>query len=387
MKIVMLTPFFMPHTGGTEKYVRDVATELSHRGHTLRIITTDLPKGKRPRQETLDGLEVIRLPAVDVLYLPIVRSLPFSLFEGFDLIHSHGPAFHFTARAIAYGKVPHVVTFHCDTTVSGRLFRVTVPGWVTTLFENLANRYIERVLPGVDAIITTTRSYAETSPVVSRFQYNPIPIGIHTKPWDDVRNAFTAEEGKRNPHRILFVGRLAANKGVEILVDALARIRRTVPQATLTIAGEGEEKERIIAQIEKLGLTSAVEWLGTMSFKDLVQLYSTSAVFVLPSINRLEAFGIVQLEAMTCGTPVVASDLPGVNGVMDVGKTGLLFPIGNSEALAQTLLGLLQNPARIESMGRAARELIERKYGWKTIIDNIEGIYQKAIQNFQKKIK
>lgn len=387
MKIVMLTPFFMPHTGGTEKYVRDVATELSHRGHTLRIVTTDLPKGKRPQRETLDGMEVIRLPAVDVFYLPVVRSLPFSLFEGFDLIHSHGPAFHFTSRAIAYGKAPHVVTFHCDTTVSGRYFGTTVPGWFTALFENLANRYIAGILPGVDAIITTTRSYAETSPVVSRFPYNPIPIGIHTKPWDDVRNAFTPEEGKRHSKRILFVGRLAANKGVEILVEALAEIRRTIPDATLTIAGEGEEKARIISQIEKLGLTKAVEWLGTMSFKELVQLYSTSAVFVLPSINRLEAYGIVQLEAMACGTPVVASDIPGVNGVMDVGKTGLLFPKGDARALAKTLTDLLRNSSRIENMGRAARELIEKKYGWGTIVESILGVYQKAIENFKKKTK
>ena len=331
----------------------------------------------------MDGIDVIRLPAFDIFYLPMITGIPRDLLAGFDLIHSHGPAFNLTARAIKFGQLPHVVTFHCDTTISGRFWNIPIPRWFTVLFENLINRYVQKQLPCVNAIITTTRSYAETSPVVSRLAFRPIPIGIDTKPWDDALASLSPEEKKRDPHRILFVGRLAANKGLEILIDALVKVKKTLPKANLIISGEGEEKLRVVAQVKKENLADSVTFLGKMSFKELVQLYATPAVFVLPSINRLEAYGIVQLEAMTCGTPVIASNIPGVNGVMEEGKSGYLFPNGDSDTLAEKLMRILGKPDRIDQMGRAGRTLIETKYGWKTIVDEIERVYRGAIEKFR----
>jgi len=118
--------------------------------------------------------------------------------------------------------------------------------------------------------------------------------------------------------------------------------------------------------------------LGTATFEKLVELYYTSIAYVFPSINRLEAFGIVQLEAMANYTAVIASDIPGPNAVMEVGKSGLLVPKQDPHALAVAINSLLADPKHAREMGKHGRELVEKKYDWGVIADRIVEIYKEA---------
>jgi glycosyltransferase involved in cell wall biosynthesis len=145
------------------------------------------------------------------------------------------------------------------------------------------------------------------------------------------------------------------------------------------MCGEGEEKSSIVNQIKELGLENAITFYGTVDLANLAKLYATSSVFVLPSINRLEAFGIVQLEAMACYTPVVAADIPGVNSVMDIGKSGLLVPKQDPDAISSAVLKIISDPNMVKSMGARGRELVETKYDWPIISKEIEAVYKKAI--------
>ena len=163
------------------------------------------------------------------------------------------------------------------------------------------------------------------------------------------------------------------------LVSAMPKILEALPDSKLVICGEGEEKPSIESQIKGLGLEGSITFYGTVNLDTLAMLYATSSVFVLPSINRLEAFGIVQLEAMACYTPVVASDIPGVNSVMDIGKSGLLTPIQNPDAIASAVIKILKDPELLKSMGARGRHLVETKYDWPIISKEVELVYQKAI--------
>lgn len=386
MKIAMLVPYFFPHFGGTEKYVKDLSMELAARGHDVTIISNNVPReAGAPKEELMDGIKIKRLDAMNFVYLPVSFQFRLKMLDGFDIVHTHCPSFGFTRAVRNRLKVPHVVTYHCDTTVSEKFFGVKMPKFLIRAVEAMTNAYARMILPKVDAIITTTESYASTSPVMKNFPHHSVPIGLHYELFDESMKKQGITEEKRDTKKVLFLGRLAANKGIDYLVHAIPLILKEVPDAKFVICGDGEEKPHVEAYIDKVGVRSHIEFLGKVDLNKMVELYSTSAVFAFPSINRLEAFGIVQLEAMACSTPVVASNIPGVNNVMDPDKSGFIVEPRDTEALAAALVKILKDPGMARKMGIRGRQLLEEKYNWKTIGDKIEAIYKAVIE--RKKAK
>ena len=383
MKIVMLSPYFYPHTGGTEKYVRDLSTALIQEGHEVTVITNNLPKSKNaPAQETLpEGIKVIRLDAVDLFsYLPTsFGQFNLKMLDGFDIVHVHVPAFSFLRSVAGKIKQPLVVTYHCDVTVSEKYFGVPVPSWSVPIFEGSNNVYARALLSKADAVYNTTETYAQTSPVMKHVPHRVFPIGIFSKNIDDIQKKLNLTPDKKNPRQILFLGRLAGNKGCDYLVKAMPKVLEKFPDTKLIICGDGEEKAHILDLVTQFGIGPAITFLGTATFDKLVELYYTSIAYIFPSINRLEAFGIVQLEAMANYTAVVASDIPGPNAVMDVDQSGLLVPKQDPEALANAIIKILADPEKAKAMGKRGRELVETKYNWKTIVQQVTGLYQEVL--------
>jgi len=381
MKILMLTPYFYPHTGGTEKYVKDLSIQLVKNGHDVTVIACNVPRAKKAKkEEVIDGVKIIRLSAFDFLYyLPVTWAFRKKMVEGYDVVHIHCPPHSFVRTLAGKVKVPVVATFHCDVTITGQFFNVPIPGFITHGFEALMDWYARLFMSKVEEVISTSVSYGSTSPVIKNLKYNAIPIGVYHDKLDESVKKQGIDPFKDKKKQILFLGRLAANKGVNYLVEAMPKILAAHPDAKLVICGEGEEKASIVSLIKKLGLEGSITFYGTVNLDTLSALYTTSSVFVLPSINRLEAFGIVQLEAMACYTPVVASDIPGVNSVMDIGKSGLLVPKQKPDAISDAVNKILSSPELIKSMGARGRHLVETKYDWPIISKEIEGVYRKAI--------
>lgn len=384
MKIVMLSPYFYPHTGGTEKYVRDLATALIQGGHEVTVITNNLPRLKNaPARETLpEGTKVIRLDAIDLFYyLPVsIGQFRLEMLKGYDIVHVHVPAVSFLRSVV--GKIPQpiVVTYHCDVTVSEKYFGFPVPRWVVPVVEGIADAYARMLLSRADAIYTTTETYAKTSPVMKDIPHRVIPIGIFYDKIDEMQKKLGLTLDKKKKNQILFLGRLAGNKGCDYLVSAMPRILERFPDTKLIICGEGEEKRHIESRIRKYGIEKSVEMIGVVDFAKLVELFYTSLIYVFPSINRLEAFGIVQLEAMANYTAVVASDIPGPNEVMDVGRSGVLVPKQDPQAIADAVIALLADPERAIEMGKAGRRLVETKYDWKVIVEQVVALYHEALE-------
>lgn len=381
MKILMLSPYFYPHTGGTEKYVKDLSIQLVKLGHEVTVISNNVPIAKKaPKEEIIQGVKIIRMPAIDTFYLPISMPFDLKLTKGYDIIHCHAPAFSYVRSVAGKLKIPVIVTYHCDTVIFDKIMGIPVPNFIKKAFEGIMNSYARMWLPKVDGILATSESYASGSPVLKDFPHYVAPIGVHYENFDKIIEKLKLSEKTKVKNQILFVGRLAANKGVEYLIRAVPLVIEKFPDAQFILAGEGEEKPHLQTLIKAFKVEKNIKFYGVLTFEKLVELYTNSLIFVLPSINPLEAFGIVQLEAMACRTACVISNIRGVNSVMEVGKSGYLVEKQNPNDLAEKICLLLENPAKAIEMGKRGRKLCEEKYNWEKIARRIVEIYNELIK-------
>jgi glycosyltransferase involved in cell wall biosynthesis len=175
---------------------------------------------------------------------------------------------------------------------------------------------------------------------------------------------------------VLFVGRLVAFKGVFVLLDAFKQVARAIPEATLSIAGDGEMREELEGIVRREGLDESVRFLGHVPARDMAGIYARANVIVMPALVP-ESFGMVGVEAMSAGRPVVVSDVGGVREWLDDGVNGLLVAPGESSEVAAALIELLNDPARMEQMGLAAHQSVQR-FSLDLHVDRLEEILEGA---------
>ena len=169
--------------------------------------------------------------------------------------------------------------------------------------------------------------------------------------------------GKKSKHpSILYVGRLTTAKSIHILLNAFVQIKKDISNATLTIAGDGPNRQKLEKLSTKLGLTNKVTFLGKVSESEKIKLYQESWVFVNPSL--LEGWGITTIEANACGTPVIASNVAGLRDAVVDGKTGILVPYGSSHAISIAISSLLNNKRLRISLSHGALEW-SKKFEWR----------------------
>ncbi|HET6362654.1 MAG TPA: glycosyltransferase family 4 protein [Gemmatimonadota bacterium] len=220
------------------------------------------------------------------------------------------------------------------------------------------------------AISESTRAmiapYAEGRPVAV------IPYGV---PLPEHDPGLRAEPSR--PPRILFVGRLVARKGVDRLLDALARIADR--EWRLEIVGFGPERDPLERRAVELGLSHRVEFLGRISNQDLVAAYRRATCFVLPATlderADTEGLGVVLLEAMSYGVPVVATRRGGIVDIVEDGRTGILVEDEPAE-LARGVASILDDPERGRALGNAGRTSVRERFGWDSIVDRLDAVYR-----------
>lgn len=182
----------------------------------------------------------------------------------------------------------------------------------------------------------------------------------------DMANVFIPDESTvRRDDELLFVGRLVASKGVDILVGAMPTILARCPGAALTIVGDGPEKARLEALVKTLGIAGRVNFIGAVANPALPALYRRAAIFVSPS--KEEGFGLTLVEALACGCAVIAADLPALRDIVIDGETGLMVIPGDSMAIAHAALSLLGDTALCQAFGRAGREFVLKRFDWEIV--------------------
>ncbi|MEM4728683.1 MAG: glycosyltransferase family 4 protein [Thermoplasmata archaeon] len=373
VRIALASPYFHPHIGGVESHVRSLAARLLRRGHEVCVFTSMYES--LPADEMVDGIPVRRVRMRALLFqTPMTPALvPELLKERWDIIHSHSPpplTSYYAAKASKRSRIPLILTYHCDPELPSPLGRL-----VSSVYQRTLLRY---TLKRAARILVYTESYAATSVALWKYPTVCIPTGLEVEAFGPhvdgswVRRKHGAE-GKR---MILFVGRMMEHKGIPTLLQALPLLP---PDTLVLLVGPGEPPAAWRARAERLGVGKRVLFAGRVADSELPAYYAACDVLVLPSVSRLEAFGLVLVEAMASGRPVVASDLPGVREVFTPGETGFLFEPFNSRDLAEKLGRILSDDELRRRMGERARELARERYSWDVIGERIEGVYRDVL--------
>ncbi len=370
MRVVQVCPYFYPHVGGVESHVMDFSLELQNRGHEITVVTSC--HDPLPLREQVHGIEVLRSRVLMTLFRsPVTPAMERELGQlPADLYHAHSPppvTSYYAARASKRMRIPLAVTYHCDLEMPAPLGPV-----VTGLYRRTLEAYTMNQASGV---IATTHTYAATSRSLWKLEPVVIPNAVDTSRFNpsvsgsDVRQKYGIAEG--DP-LTLFVGRLVPHKGIEYLLQAAQHV-----DARLLVAGSGDYAARLKMLASNLELGEKVIFVGRVPSQQLPAYYAAADLLVLPSISRLEAFGIAALEAMACGKPVVVSDVPGIREVIDDGVEGFLADPMNPEDLANKMSELLRNPDKSRAMGSRGRRKVEETFAVKRVVDRLERFYDK----------
>ena len=358
--------FYPPTTGGIEQHMRLLCAGLArHIGVTVLVPS----RSTRRIEEHLEGVQVIRVPEFGrYLSAPFCPSMAAELRRlAPDIMHLHFPNPTGDLAYLLSGcQAPVVITYHADI-VKQRPFL-----WLYRPVFMRLDRHIRR-------IIVTSRDYAISSPFVSQYRDKCVVIPYGVDPESFALRDGEAESVERLRQRhgdrvVLFVGVLRYYKGLHVLLRAMQKVA-----GRLFVVGRGSRRAALEALAGKLGLADRVTCCGEVSESERRVLLHACDLFVLPSIDRSEAFGIAQLEAMACGKPVVSSDLPtGVRVVNRHGVTGLLVPPGDPDALAVALNRLLGDHELRTSLGRAARERVERDFTAERMVAQTLAVYDQV---------
>jgi phosphatidylinositol alpha-mannosyltransferase len=371
VKIGIVSQSYYPRYGGVTEHVHHSAVELRRRGHQVIIITGRFHN----RRETDHAVDVERVGRnvlmpfnrafVDFTIGLTLRQQLRRLLRtyDFDILHTHGPNTpSLPVLAVQTAWCAQVGTFHssCDRSLLQKTFRPL----------------LARVIGKLDARIAVSRT-AETS--IARYfpgEYHVIPNGVDL---DRFHPGVAPFEEWRDRERInlLFVGRLDPRKGLQSLLAAMPEVtERTRGRARLLVIGDSYLRPRFEASVPS-AVRPHVRFLGHVPSAELPRWYATGDIFVSPASGN-ESFGIVLLEAMASGRPVVASDIPGYRSVVRPNEDGVMVPPGDVRALARSLADLVDDGARRGELATRARARA-LGFGWPRIVDRIEAVYRQVL--------
>lgn len=368
MRITHLYKHYLPHPGGVQSAMHMLARGCAASGHDVRAIVS--AAGPRAERRVLEGVEVIGLPSFGALQsVPISPGYLLPPARAGEILHVHEsfpPATVAALLRLARGpRASVVVSWHFDAVRQ----RVLAP-----LHRALAGRLLARAR----AIHVATELHARSPilrPHAARIRVIPYIVDVQRfrrAPEHPVARRVRAWAG--DAPVALFVGRLIYYKGLEVLLDALA----LAPGLRAAIVGDGPLRDALRARADRRGVSDRVLWLGALGDDDLVGAYGGADVFVLPSVGATEAFGIVQVEAMAAGLPVVSTRLgTGVERVNLDGVTGLLVTVGDAAALSSALRAVIAAGGTASGFAAAALER-SREYGAERLLPRYLELYREA---------
>lgn len=379
MKILTVLTYYRPHTSGLTIYAERLARAFAKRGHQVTVMTTQYD-ASLPREEMMDGVKIIRVPVMFRLSKGVIAPtfgwVATKLVARHDVVQMHLPQFDAPGvafRGRIFGK-PAVLTYHCDLLlppgIFNRLVNLVVK-WQNNMAGILSNQ-----------IVTYTQDYADNSSYLSRYKYKlrtilP-PVELPTVDKSAIENF--AKTYLSGPGPVIgMAARFAAEKGVEVLLDALPAILTKFPNAKVLFAGTyqnvmGEQaySDRLMPRIHEYEKSGHWKFLGNLNPAQMAAFYPNLNVLVLPSLNSTEAFGLVQIEAMMNGVPSVASALPGVRMPVMMHGMGRVAKIGDAASLAESVIEVLSEPEKF----RGDIESIKKSYDPDTVAAEYEKLFE-----------
>lgn len=378
MRICHITSCFPPSYGGIETCVYNLCKRLVKKGHRVKVITTSRGKAPGKYHEWIDGIEVIRYPErFHILEAPIVPQIALhALFEDCDVLHIHGMTPTVTELSLILGKLFRrksvVLTYHFDA-------ETAECGFLGRFASRVYAHVIRLVVKLADKVVATSKGYADTSLVLRSIssKITVIPCGVDLNKFTFYQKEYENVNGARS-YTILYVGKLSWYKGIEYLIQAMKIVTETIRNVKLIIVGHGPQRNKLSSLVNEVDFKNCVFFTGCLPEESLHEHYQMADLLVLPSFSRREAFGIVLLEAMACGKPVIASNIPGLSSVIKNDRCGLLVHPKDSSRLANAIISLLIADDERKKMGAYARSFVEANYDWDDIATVYEAIYNQT---------
>lgn len=348
MRILQVYKDVFPEvTGGIERYIHDLSLFLRDRGHSVNVLVAG------GGQRIIEGMEITGLwSPLRIMSNPIAPGYTRALSDtDADVIHFHLPL---PAAVIGWELVskrkrkPYIVTYHSD--IVRQAFLLPIYGPI-----------LRRFLRGAEKVVATSENYRRTSVYLKDLTNSEvIPIGVDLE-------RFKPDSNARKDY-YLFVGRFRRYKGIFVLLEAWRKM--SDPPRLILAGGSGLiHKIREFVRVNELPVTV----MSDITDRDLIKLYQGARALILPSIQRSEAFGMVQVEAMACGTPLISSDLPtGVSWVNQKDETGLLFPPGDPSSLCSAVTRMEDSPGVREKMGINALKRAVDVFNSEALFEKVE---------------
>jgi glycosyltransferase involved in cell wall biosynthesis len=386
VKVLVVLTYYRPHTSGLTIYAERLSRGLAARGHSVTVLTSRFDP-RTLREDSQDGVRIVRVPVhfrvSKGVVMPSFGWIATRLVREHDVVSLHLPQFDAAGVALRgrlFGK-PTTLTYHCDLSLPpGSLNRIAnrVVDWMNALAGQWAHR-----------VVAYTEDFARHSPYLRRFADKvtiiPPPVELPRATTQEVA-AFRARHGIDGRAPVIgMAARLAAEKGVEVLLDALPKVLESRADAQVLFAGEheavlgeGPYARRLAPALERHG--QRWRFLGVLDASEMAAFFASLDVLVVPSLNSTESFGLVQVEAMLCGTPSVASELPGVRQPVLQTGMGEIVPIGDATALAEAIVRVSSHRSQYVK----AREEIERRFSTARTVDGYELLFDRLLSEARR---
>lgn len=375
LKVLQLGKQYYPHIGGIEATMQQIAEGIQ--GQVDSYVLASQEKGNG-YAKVINGVPVYYAKSHGVIAsLPISFDLVWYLCKHaneYDVIHLHMP---FPLGDLACllsgfkGKI--VLYWHSDIVRQKKamIFYKPLMKWM---------------LKRADAITIATQGNIDGSPYVKPYENKCvlIPFGLR-KEWEEKSDIYWAQKETESPKKdlnLLFIGRLVYYKGCDILVSAFAKLKKELPEEKLAriqlrIIGTGVLEDQLKQMVKTEKLENQIHFLGRISDAEMEDEIKNSDVFVFPSVANSEAFGLVQLETMAYGKPVINTSLPtGVPWVSLHEQTGLTVSPNDISALKNAILWMLDNPDERYVMGERARKRVKEEFSQKQMIEKLVDLYE-----------
>jgi rhamnosyl/mannosyltransferase len=370
LTVTHIGKFYPPHMGGIETHLHALCSEL---GRSLNVNVIVANGARRRYEGSVDGIRVTRLANLATLRsVPLCPQMPAAIRAlRSDIVHIHLPN---PGALIAYlmsgRRGPLVLTWHSDIVRQRLLAHALIP----------LHRWFVR---NAAQCIATSPAYLESSPILSasRGRCRVIPYGIALENFVAAGNAVAELRARHGPRIVLAVGRLIYYKGFDYLLRAMAHI-----DGHLILVGDGPLRSKLERDACALGIRDHVFFAGEVHNSKLAPWYHAADVFVLPSVARSEAFGIVQLEAMACGKPIVNTRLDsGVPFVSPDGVTGITVPPRDASALARAITRLLDDAELRGRYGAAGFRRVRSEFTLRQMAARTRQLYREIVAGSERR--
>ena len=376
MKIALVSPYDIAYHGGVANHIMALDKQLTRLGHDVRVIAPASGKISlfgdrfiaigRPRSMPAGGTTA-RI-CISLHLAPRIKEVLAK--EKFDIIHLHEPFMPMLCSAmLRFSNGINIGTFHATQGKPGYNW-----GWP------ISRIMLKRRMKKLAGKIAVSQPAMEYCGKYVPGPYEIIPNGIDLECFSpDVAPVERFGDGKLN---ILFVGRLEKRKGLNYLIAAYRQVRKEYPSSRLIVVGPGTRlRKKYEKQVRDSGLADDVVFVGPVSSDELPRYYKTADIFCAPATGQ-ESFGIVLLEAMAVGKPIVASNIGGYASVLTHGREGLLVKPKDAKALARALLGLVADEPLRREMGQRGM-LTARNYSWQRVAQTVVAYYNRVLSDRQ----